>query len=506
MNEYRIDYQHKRIVIWGVGAMQTDLEGLYEFDNVLYYIDDDIQDKNLITVDIDRIYNSKRLESENRDNLFIIICAEDSDSVVCKLNKMGYTRDYFCLAMQLLTCQDEYQRIHNSRIAIWGTGNTYSYYEKEINEYLPEVECFIVSELGQENFKGKKVFAADEILDNLKEKYIVVCSIYYKEIVKKLSLAGLKAGRDFIHIYSLVTLGNSFTRLESDYKFTNRSRGHEDLLVILSGYKPFVWESIFPRIKEYIPDNVDVCVVTSGRENDLLQQMCETNKWSYMSTSVNNVSLVINLAISLHPSAQYIYKIDEDIIVTKGIFEKMKNTYIRVSQDSDYEVGFVTPIIPVNGYGYVRALELFDAVEGWEERFGPAIFTDCYCHDRAIHDMPEAARYLWGENNPSMSNIDEMACRLSEMKFQYSICPIRYSIGFILFTRDNWYRMGMLPVLKHCNMGADEEYICKFCMMQARVMVVAENAIAGHISYTPQHKAMEDFYYKNKDKFLLKNN
>ena len=311
------------------------------------------------------------------------------------------------------------------------------------------------------------------------------------------------AGKDFIHIYTLIALGNLATRISSEYQFEDRKRDEKELLVILAGYKEFVWESVFTRIKEYVPSNVDVCVVSSGLVNEQLRTMCEEYNWSYMSTKRNHVSLVINLAIWLHPAAQYIYKIDEDIFVTKGVFETLKDTYDKVEAYSKFEVGFVTPLIPLNGYGYVRALEIFGADSLWKEKFGELKFTDCYHHHKAIHDDEAVARFMWGEDNSEMDNLDEMAQKLQSMDFQYSICPIRYSIGFILFHRNNWIRMGMFPTPEHSNMGTDEIHICKFCLMQARTMVVAENTVVGHLSYGPQHKTMEKYYYDNKGKFLL---
>ena len=48
--------------------------------------------------------------------------------------------------------------------------------------------------------------------------------------------------------------------------------------------------------------------------------------------------------------------------------------------------------------------------------------------------------------------------------------------------------MGMFPVKQHMNLGADEEHICKFCMMHARVMAVAENTSVVICHTDPQHK------------------
>lgn len=493
----------KNIVFWGAGILQTDLEGLFPFDGTVSYIDDDIQDKNLISVKKEEIDSSRRLAQEKRQDMFFVICTDDQDDAVSRLTDMGFTEEDYILGEELLINYRVYEDIHNREISVWGTGNTYSYFEDEIREYLPKVKNFIVSSKTEDSFRDKPVMDWKSREKNGEDTYIVVASIYYKEIYKTLTDSGLKAGKDFIHLYSLLSLGNLSTRIHAEYQFDDRRKKSKDLLVILSGYKEFVWESVFPRIKAYVPKEMDVCVVTSGLVSEQLREMCRRYQWSYMSTKKNHVSLVVNLAVWLHPDAEYIYKIDEDIFVTKGVFESMKHTYLQVQENSPYEVGFVTPLIPVNGYGYVRVLEIFGGEKLWEDRFGELKYTDCYCHHKSVHDNPRAARFLWGEENPAMESLEKMAEELRKQPFSYSVCPIRYSIGFILFHRNNWIRMGMLPVWEHSNMGSDEKYLCKYCLNQARVMIVDENSIAGHLSYGPQHKEMEAFYQEHRERFLL---
>ena len=68
------------IVIWGVGVMQTDLEGLYSFKNVLYYVDDFVREKNLISVTEEQIYSSQRVQLENPRNVLFVLCADEQDA------------------------------------------------------------------------------------------------------------------------------------------------------------------------------------------------------------------------------------------------------------------------------------------------------------------------------------------------------------------------------------------------------------------------------------------
>ena len=53
-------------------------------------------------------------------------------------------------------------------------------------------------------------------------------------------------------------------------------------------------------------------------------------------------------------------------------------------------------------------------------------------------------------------------------------------------------------------MGVDEEAFCQYCMIQSKAMIVAENAVVGHLAYGPQNKEMERYYHLHKEKFRRK--
>ena len=58
-------------------------------------------------------------------------------------------------------------------------------------------------------------------------------------------------------------------------------------------------------------------------------------------------------------------------------------------------------------------------------------------------------------------------------------------------------------MLEYRNMRADEESLCQFCMMQGRAMIIAENAVVGHLAYGGQNKEMEQYYCEHRERFLL---
>jgi len=490
--------------MFGTGIIQADLIGLLGL-SISYYVCDMVEMTGDVMLEDVPLYGSDHLLTENRNDLFIIICENDESYANRKLESMGFNEgQHFCFGEDLL-----FEYAHNYELPkptrIWGTGATFQYHIDDVAPFLGDIRSYILSDASgsEPKFQGKPVSSFSEF-DPEGDDFILVCSIYYKDIGTQLKNCGFAPGKSCINIRTLVKLIRFSNFSNTLYEFDDRSKQSENMVVILAGYKPLVYESVFPRLKKYIPPDYDVVLVTSGKLDEGLKTMCERYDWSYISTQRNNVSLALNLAILMFPQCKKIWKIDEDIFVTEGCFEAMDKTYRHIEQNTRYEIGFVTSLLNVNGYGYVRLLELMGADDAWESKFGELRYTDCYTHHVAIHDSPEAAMFMWGENNPALADIDVVASKLGFMPFSYSICPVRYSIGLILFARQDWIRMEMFPVTDKMNLGADEEHICRFCLMHARVMGVAENAVAGHLSYGPQHKAMEQYYQANTDKFILK--
>ena len=61
-------FDNKRVAIWGVGVLQVDIEAIYHFDDVIAYIDDEIEEINLITVERKQIITSNDIPECNDEN------------------------------------------------------------------------------------------------------------------------------------------------------------------------------------------------------------------------------------------------------------------------------------------------------------------------------------------------------------------------------------------------------------------------------------------------------
>ena len=104
-------------------------------------------------------------------------------------------------------------------------------------------------------------------------------------------------------------------------------------------------------------------------------------------------------------------------------------------------------------------LKRFNLVDTYATKFERPIYAAG--RDRMVEDNPEVAKFFWGNDN-YLPDIDTMNEIVNKDDFEYVACPIRFSIGAILFTRSFWKNMGMFHVEKGSGMGSDEEQICSY--------------------------------------------
>lgn len=268
------------------------------------------------------------------------------------------------------------------------------------------------------------------------------------------------------------------------FTLTDRSRGSDQLVIILAGYKAHLWDLTLPRFERFLPPEADVCLLSSARRLPELEDLAERRGWSYLSTRQNHVSLVQNLGIRAHPAARYVLKLDEDILITDGMYARLRDTYQRIQDEGRYRPGFVSPVLNLNGFTYVRFLEQRGLTEEYVERFGPLIHAGGRVPPI---DDGDAARWLWEHSLP----FDPIADALAAEPFGYSTIPHRFNIGAILFERELWEWMNGFRVRPPAGgLGVDETQICKWCTHISHVMCVAHNAFAGHFSFGAQEAEM----------------
>ena len=287
----------------------------------------------------------------------------------------------------------------------------------------------------------------------------------------------------------------------ADNVFINRKKNYDKLLFVLAGYKPYLYEDVFFRVKLFAPKDMDICLISSGLFDGELNRIAKENGWSYLSTVRNCLTMAQNIAVALHPKAQWLYKMDEDIFVTKHCFDTLLETFCKIFQRDTYNISFVAPLIPINGYGHVRILQKLGMVGVYEKLFEKVKYAAV--SNRMIGYSPDVAKFFWGEGGyiPSIDYMDE---EFNRQDFAYSPCPIRFSIGFMLMHRDIWNLMGGWRVPDEgSGMGLDEDQINQFCIMYSFAMIVSENTVVGHLSFGQQNEVMKEYHASNRNMFSV---
>lgn len=298
----------------------------------------------------------------------------------------------------------------------------------------------------------------------------------------------------------LIKLKEKYSKhnIKGKYRFTDRKKDRPKLVLLLIGYKRQLWDDILPRFKSQLDDDMDVCLVSSGRYFDELENLARENDWSYISTKKNNVCLIQNIAISLFKKASLIFKVDEDIFLTKDAFKKMESAMVRAQEESPYNIGMAAPLLNLNAYGYYRILEKLGKLSDFESRFGKAKMAAG--RDQAIETSGDIACFMWGEDGtiPHIDKIDEL---FSQSNPSWSICPIRLSIGCILYKRSFWEDFGRFPVVIGDGMGLDETIMIAAGAALSQTMAVAEDCAVGHFGYKDQGAEMMKLYCSRRDLF-----
>lgn len=377
------------------------------------------------------------------------------------------------------------EMIHSKRVWIYGIGvigkricQIFDYFGINIEGILVSsmrgnIDCYM-------GIPVRKFLASEFESDDL----IIVTAIgeAQEEIVKNISL---------YNVNYIVWTPDLLCSLWKDciYTFENRIKGEKKMCLVLSGYKNYLWNNVFKRLKEHVPDDVEICLCSAGKYVDELSEIAQKNDWSYLCTEINSVSLIQNICVSLYKDAKWIFKMDEDMFVTKGTFENLIRTANEIKDSDIYELGLCSPLIPVNAIGYRYILERYKCLQAFEDKFGKALLGGS--PRREIEKNPEAAKFMWGYQG--IPQLDQLAADMQK-ESGYQICNTRLSIGFILFPREMWERMQGFIVYGNMDLGVDEEDINAYCINNSKIMAISRNSVAGHFGFGKQTHEMRKFY------------
>jgi hypothetical protein len=300
---------------------------------------------------------------------------------------------------------------------------------------------------------------------------------------------------------------NPYFASPNEYVFINRQGGGENLLIILAGYQPYYFDAVFERVercRKQFGEHLDVCVCCSSaplEATKMLEKICERHHYSLLYFRKNRVTQIQNTAIKLHPNATWIYKMDEDIILSDNYFAKMKDAYKEAEASLPYKVGFAGPVLNINAFGTQSFLKAIGKWDEFERKFGRFLVGGMINTPQDdIHRNQEWAQYIWEQSIP----FDDVAAKVAQNK-QIEICPIRFSIGAVLFKREFLDRNGYFPVYREGGMGTDEKHMCDICMEAMYSIVVPSNILVGHLGFGPQKETCKKFYQEHEKEIRLAN-
>lgn len=290
---------------------------------------------------------------------------------------------------------------------------------------------------------------------------------------------------------------NTYIANPSDYTFDDRSAGADNLMIILAGYQPYYWDGVFERVqkcKEQFHQNIDICVCCScapESSREELSKICVKNNWSFLYLNKNKVTQVQNTAIALHGKAKMIFKIDEDIILCDHYFDKMIEAYEYANNTLPYNVGFMGPLLNINAFCTPIFLSKINKIDEFQSKFGKYKLGGLlHTKEDFIHDNAEWARFIWQNSIPFDS-----VSKSIDNGVDIAVCPIRYSIGAILFNRSFIEKNGYLPVGFGTGMADDEVFLNDKCNEGMYSIAVATNIFVGHLGFGHQKETCKQFYF-----------
>lgn len=280
------------------------------------------------------------------------------------------------------------------------------------------------------------------------------------------------------------------------------------MLIIIAGFQNYYWKEVFARVSESqktFLDGIDVCICNPGQKGarEELSDYAQKYGWSYLELNEDRLARAQNVAIKIHPNAKYIFKIDEDILLSKDYFTRMMAAYQRAEPELSCRLGFMAPLINLNGYCSKIFLETIGEFQDYEKNFGK------YYIGLSENVMPidgpqrnaEVGPYIWSKTVP----FDKIAKDVAEKnKGIFSICPIRFSIGAILFSRDFWDEIDGFQCGLDGMIGTEEEQMNAYCMVYQQAIVVAHDILVGHLGFYTQKEGVRKFFEQNYD--LIKMN
>lgn len=383
-------------------------------------------------------------------------------------------------------------------VILWGIGGQTGGVIEGLRSLCESIQILMIVDnfkyVFQKEYMGIPVREPQCLAEIEKESAVVLLAVNYAGAIRKqLQAYGMTEVFNLRNLEEKAETGGC----SLPYHFIDRQQGQKTLCYILAGYEPGLWDNTLGRIAAFQSEEVDYCLISSGKYDKDLEELAEKNNWSYLYTEQNQVCFIQNLVVELHPQADYIIKMDEDIFIGRNFFECMLREYHRIEEFGEYRIGFAVPVIPLNCCGYVSYLKLTGKQEEYEARFGRAYRS----RFSAVFNVEETAEFLWD----TMDTFDAMAESFLQNK-ESRILDCYYNIGCILFSRERWLMMGKWPENPgESGMGTDEAYIYQDNVEKDLSIYEIQSVLAGHLAFGHQKERMRKYYREHQAKFKISN-
>jgi hypothetical protein len=278
-------------------------------------------------------------------------------------------------------------------------------------------------------------------------------------------------------------------RLTDRYRLDYRGTPGATLVCVVAGWKPELWPHVLPQIRAATRD-CQVCLVTPGLTNESLREYCRVNKWSYLSTATADRSLAQNVCYRLHPDAELIVRIEEDVFVGPDTVSGLVDRLTTLSADGQLEPGLVAPLVPLEPFACRYALVQLGLLGAFESRFGHLTLSGI---KGPLRNNTDAVRWIWQHTAPL-----SLTAKWFAANGEKTMCaPVRYGPGIAAFQRSFWREIGFFPVSRGSLMvggdtiGNDDAHMCGEAVRRSRPIVIAADLLVGRFSFHHQYQELK---------------
>lgn len=198
----------RHCILWGENRHIYEFTYMFNSLNYYGYISSDENTHYKISLDILSLTD---LENLPASNFLLIICASALEKYEAVLQNYSLIdKIQYIQFEKLFGLLDPFNDtiLADRKIAIWGTGETERNFRSACREngYNINADFYIDNDLKKRNTEhcGRPIKSFSEV-NNIEQYFVIVASIYYRDIKKELNERGLQEGKDFLPFSSFMS-------------------------------------------------------------------------------------------------------------------------------------------------------------------------------------------------------------------------------------------------------------------------------------------------------------